>query len=155
MKDNDRFSINEMFVCTFRKAEDNAYFAQIGKYPTRWCVVDMEQGIVIDIKMGLKYEYIETTSYLNFLNNSYKKIKGDKRAAYKPMQSIYIDPEIYAKGKEIIEKLKNGYEFVDGNDLYSNEEYLKYLEQEGKETLSKEKTKTKKMSIKNIFNKKV
>ena len=162
MKSNDRFSISEVHVRPFERTKDGFVKPLLNEYPTRWCVIDNINSIAIDIELGVKYNYIPTKynyittcSGIYMLNGASKLIKDDKRAAVISYANILCDLSIIEKAKPIIEKLKNNYQFVDGNDLYSNEEYLKYLKQEEKETLSKEKIKTKKMSIKNIFNKKV
>lgn len=155
MKSNDRFNISEVHVCPFERTKDGFVKPLLNEYPTRWCVIDNINSIAIDIELGVKYNYILTCSGIYMLNCASKLIKDDKRAAVISYANILCDLSIIEKAKPIIEKLKNNYQFVDGNDLYSNEEYLKYLKQEEKETLSKEKIKTKKMSIKNIFNKKV
>lgn len=155
MKSNDRFSISEVHVCPFERTKDGFVKPLLNEYPTRWCVIDNINSIAIDIELGVKYNYIPTCSGIYMLNGASKLIKDDKRAAVISYANILCDLSIIEKAKPIIEKLKNNYKFVDGNDLYSNEEYLKYLKQEEKETLSKEKIKIKKMSIKNIFNKKV
>lgn len=155
MKSNDRFSISEVHVCTFERTKDGFVKPLLNEYPTRWCVIDNINSIAIDIELGVKYNYIPTCSGIYMLNGASKLIKDDKRAAVISYANILCDLSIIEKSKPIIEKLKNNYQFVDGNDLYSNEEYLKYLKQSEKETSNNEKTKTKKMSIKNIFNKKV
>lgn len=157
MKSNDRFSISEVHVCPFERTKDGFVKPLLNEYPTRWCVIDNINSIAIDIELGVKYNYIPTCSGIYMLNDASKLIKDDKRAAVISYANILCDLGIIEKAKPIIEKIKNNYQFVDGNDLYSNEEYLEYLKQEknGKESLYKEKIKTKKKSLKNIFNKKV
>lgn len=155
MKSNDRFSISEVHVCPFERTKDGFVKPMLNEYPTRWCVIDKTNSIAIDIKLGVRYNYIPTMSGLYILNGASKFIKDDKRAAIISYYNVGRDLDMIEQANSIIEKLKNDYVFIDGNALYSNEEYLKHLEQEREETLSNEKPKTKKMLIKKIFNKKV
>ena len=133
---NKKFLIKEIHICPIYKDGNN--FKPDMKYPTRNCVIDEEREIAIDIKTKLKYDYIKTMSRLYFMSQSYKKIKGDNRVAIFPYSSILSTGYTENEVNEIIEKLKNNEDFPNGNDVYNNEEYLQYLEEE---KLNYEKTK--------------
>lgn len=125
----ERFSINEIHICTFERI-NNLFKPNLNEYPLRFCVVDKSNGIVIDIEHELKYDYVETVSGLYFINESMKKIRDNKRAAIFPMTLIDIDEDIRKRANNIINRLKSGEEFKDGNDVLGNEEYLNIVAKE-------------------------
>lgn len=98
-------------------------------YPNRYCVIDKEKEIAVDINMGLKYDYLRTSSNLYFMYNDANKIKGNRRVALFPIEKFGFDYDVNS-AELIIEKLKNGVEFQDGNEVFNNEQYLEYLNQE-------------------------
>ncbi len=139
----ERFDICEIHICPVYKVGDN--FKPDREYPTRYCVIDKEKEIAIDIKTKLKYDYIQTMSHLYFMSQSYKKIKGDNRVAILPYASfIYSSCDMKA-ARNIIEQLKNNVEFQDGNEVYDNKSYLEYLKEEVLKETQKQKNKTKKI----------
>lgn len=135
----ERFNVCEIHICPVYK-EDNG-FRPDRTYPTRYCVIDRERQIAIDIKTRLKYDYIETMSHLYFVCQSYKKIKGDNRVAILPYAPISYDNCDLEEAKSIIEQLKNNVEFLDGNEVYDNKAYLEYLKNEAIKENSKGKNK--------------
>ena len=149
---NERYSIQEVHICTFSKLDKkdiNGYdfITNMNDYPLRWCVIDYEKEFVIDIKMKLMYKYVDSNSNLKFLNELSKVKKDNKRAAIRPIYNLNSDLDMYKEGNEIIENLKNGYEYPDGNDVYNNKEYLEKIKEEELEkqkSTSKVKQKVKK-----------
>ena len=140
---NERFSIKEVFLLplTFSSME---YLKLDFDYPTRVCVIDNKEKIAIDIQMGLKYDYIETQSKLFIFNEYVDKIKENKRVAMGTIKNISsIDENLIKLGKSIIKKIENKKLFIDGNDVLSNEEYLKIVNNDQNDK-SKIKTKTRK-----------
>ena len=103
---DERFNVCEIHVCPVYKVGDS--FKPDIEYPTRYCVIDNEKQIAIDIKTKLKYDYIQTMSHLYFISQSYKKIKGDNRVAILPYASLLSDgydrQEVFGRMKENIEK---------------------------------------------------
>ena len=138
----ERFSINEIHICPVYKIGDS--FKPDMEYPTRYCVIDREQGIAIDIKTKLKYDYIETMSHLYFISQSYKRIKGENRVAILPYASVLYDDYDRVEASNIINDLKNNVEFQNGNEVYDNKSYLEYLKQEVIKDAKNQKNKTKK-----------
>lgn len=127
----DKYTINEINICTFRFNKQGRISPNLNEYPqARLCVIDTENKIAIDVIHRLKYDYIETLSRLYFMNEASKKIKENKRAAIFPYSLIHIDRSDMKKAKKIINELENGYSFCDGNEVYNNEEYLELLEKE-------------------------
>lgn len=125
---DERFNVCEIHICPVYKVGDS--FKPDREYPTRYCVVDEEREIAIDIKTKLKYDYIQTMSHLYFISQSYKKIKGDNRVAILPYASLLSDGCDRQEAISIIEQLKNNVEFQDGNEVYDNKSYLEYLKEE-------------------------
>lgn len=105
-------------------------------YPPRLCVVNEEEGFAIDIDTELKYDYLETPSRL-YVGSMIDKVKDDKRVAILSSltyKDIYLE---YRKGLNIIEQLKSGRKFENGNDIYNNEQYLEYLDKESTKKVKK------------------
>ncbi len=125
---DERFNVCEIHVCPVYKVGNS--FKPDREYPTRYCVVDEEREIAIDIKTKLKYDYVKTMSHLYFISQSYKKIKGDNRVAILPYASLLSDGYDRSEAISIIEQLKNNVEFQDGNEVYDNKSYLEYLKEE-------------------------
>ena len=125
---DERFNVCEIHICPVYKVGDS--FKPDREYPTRYCVVDEEREIAIDIKTKLKYDYVKTMSHLYFISKSYKKIKGDNRVAILPYASLLSDGYDRPEAISIIEQLKNNVEFQDGNEVYDNKSYLEYLKEE-------------------------
>lgn len=136
-----RFNVCEIHICPVYKVGDS--FKPDREYPTRYCVVDNEKQIAIDIKTKLKYDYVKTTSHLYFISQSYKKIKGNNRVAILPYVSLLSDGYDRKEAMNIIEQLKNNVEFQDGNEVYDNKSYLEYLKQEALKETQKQKNKVK------------
>ena len=137
----ERFSICEIHICPVYKKGNS--FKPDMEYPTRYCVIDKEKAIAIDIKTKLKYDYVETMSHLYFVSQSYQKIKGDNRVAMLPYASVLYNGYDALEATDIIKKLKNNIEFQDGNEVYDNKSYLEYLKQEAQKEIQKQKNKTK------------
>lgn len=145
MKKNERFLVTHIYICPFIKKGENLSLDL--SYPERLCVIDLDQGIAIDVENELMYEYIETISMLYFINGSIDKIKLGKRQAVVPFHPININEEKMEKANNIINRIKNGEEFKDGNDVLDNKQYLEYINAEQKK-LTKAKTKIKKITKK-------
>jgi len=139
-----RFRVSEMHICPVYRIGTN--FKPDLEYPTRYCVIDNEREIAIDIKTKLKYDYVKTMSNLYFLSQSFEKIKGNNRVAIFPYANVNFDKYDIADVSIIIEQLKKDEQFQDGNEVYNNEQYLEYLKEEklielNQSTSNKEKTK--------------
>ena len=140
----DRFKIEEIHICPVQKIGNS--FKPNLEYPARLCVIDEEKEIAIDIETRLQYDYVKTISRLYFISQSYEKIKGDRRVAIFPLSTLILDEKYRVEGNFIIDQLKNGVEFQDGNEVFNNEQYLEYLNQEKLEKVNepqKVKQKTK------------
>ena len=126
----NRYDTFEFYICTF-KIKENGVVPNITDYPyRRLCVVDNKRKKVIDIEHELEYDYIETMSQLYFINESSKKIKENKRAAIFPVIVLSLKLDQRKKVSSIINKIENGYQFPDGNDVLSNQEYLNSFKKE-------------------------
>ena len=123
----DRFKLEEINICPIHKIQEK-FLKPDTNYPTRYCVIDEEKEIAVDIKTKLKYDYVKTISNLYFINKSYEKIKDNKRLAILPFATFFVDEKYRVEGNFIIDQLKNGVEFQDGNEVFNNEQYLEYLD---------------------------
>lgn len=142
----ERFSVKEIYICPVERPSVGVLKPNL-EYPTRYCVIDEEKEIAIDIKTKLKYDYIRTMSHLYFISQSYEKIKGDKRVAIIPFKIMNDNNYDFVEAVKIINKLKSGIEFQDGNEVYNNKQYLEYIKQEALEE-QKKQSKVKKITKK-------
>ena len=126
----ERFFVREIHICPFDRTDIGKLKPNLADYPARYCVIDMEKQIAIDIELKLKYDYIETVSWLHFVNQSYKKIKGDKRVAVYPYKLINDNNFDLIEAVQIMNQLKNNYEYPDGNEELNNEQYLKLIKED-------------------------
>ena len=123
------YKVVKLKICTFDIINNIVFRPNLEKYPeSKTCVIDLKKKIAIDIMDDVKYDYIETINGRDFIEMSSKKIKPEKRVAVFPEYStIYLDQNEKYKVGEIIKKLESGYEFLDGNQVYNNEEYLRHI----------------------------
>ena len=143
-KKEEKYIVREVNVCTFNLADNGYVRVNIQDFPDlRLCVIDTENNIAIDVNHELKYDFLGTQSTLAFYNFSIDKIKGNKRAALLPINVSDLEDEQEKRVNAIIKKLKKGFEFEDGNEVLTNEQYLELVEQETEQKY--EKTKQKKI----------
>ena len=141
-----KYQVNQVNICPF-KISDRGFMPMLNEYPTaRLCVIDKEEGFVIDVNHELKYDFLESSSMLYLINGASKKIRENRRVALNPLVNLGISDEDQKKVENVLYKLEIGYEFEDGNDVLSNEEYLRKIEEE-KQVIN-EKPKTKKLKRK-------
>lgn len=137
-----RYKINKVNLCKFICSSKKTFELDNEYYPERWCVIDTETNKAIDIKMELEYDFIPTFSGLHLASKAAELIRENKRAAIHDMYPFSYDEGILEKGNEIIEKLKMGYLFLDGNEVLNETAYF--------EALELEKSKDKKKHLKKI-----
>ena len=134
-----KYDICWLQICPFDRLEGGILKPNRDDYPYRLCVLDRESSIAIDVKDEVSYEYIRTST-VYFLNQESKKIEKDKRYAIMEI-NLYmkgIEKEDYIRANGIINKLKAGKEFIDGNSI-SNEEYLKNINNENNKVILKKR----------------
>ena len=124
----ERFLITEIHICPIYQID--GFYKPDLEYPIRYCVIDTENEVAIDIKTKLKYDYVQTMSRLYFVSQSFKKIKGDRRVAIFPLADFGSKEYNIKEAEKIIKALKNNKEFKDGNDVFDNKQYLEYIKQE-------------------------
>ena len=137
MRNKTRFTTAYLRICEFNKYDGVVSpIEDDDKFPMRLCVIDTDQSIAVDVKTKLKYDYFETTeSKIYFLCNVKGKIHPEKRYGVFPVTAYNLDVEQTALVEQIINGLKNGEEYKDGNDIFPGEEtYTKYLESEKTKT---------------------
>ena len=126
----DRYSVCWLQICPFDKINNGVLKPNREDYPYRLCVLDRQNSIAIDVKTEFSYNYI-LTSTVYFLNEESKKIEQGKRYAIMELHLsiLEIEKEDYLHANLIVNKLKYGKEFINGNFI-SNEEYLKNIKNE-------------------------
>lgn len=143
-----RYKINKVNLCKFVWSSKKTVEIDTSEYyPERWCVIDTENNKAIDIKMELEYDFIPTFSGLHLASKAAQLIKDDKRAAIYDTFPFNYDDGILEMGNNIIEKLKNGYIFPDGNEMLNETEYFEALELEKSKNIKKQLKKIKKKRI--------
>lgn len=136
---NNRFDVCWLQICPFERVNVGLLKPNREDYPYRLCVIDRDTNIVIDIKTYQKYEYIKT-SLVYFMHEEAKKVEIGKRYAINELQSSIfpVENEVVKRSEFIIDFLKRGIEFTDGNTI-GNEEYLERIKEENKTVKKKEK----------------
>lgn len=155
MNNDERFKIANTHICKFERPQEGVIKPLLYMYPTRWCVIDKQENVAIDIKLGVKYKYIPTCSGLYVLSDVSNLILEDKRGAILDYADLLWDADLKNKAKIIIEQIKNNYQFIDGNDLYNDEEYFNYLNKEKEQEEQEQSKKQKTLYKRRIFTKKV
>jgi len=128
--ENDNYKIAKIHICNFEKKEDFLK-VNLNKFPERLCIIDEKNDIAVDVETKHQYPYIRTVSMMYFLNDTeVKKIKIGKRFAcfeYFFLTLSGLNSEELIECKKIIESLKKGIKYPDGNDMLTNEQYLELI----------------------------
>lgn len=119
----DRFFVAEMCIGVLEKKGN--FFQLNPNYLIKKCVVDEQNNIAVDMETKLKYDYIKTVNGKYFLDNSQEKIELNKKIAIFPIKFILSSSENFYANL-IIDELKNGKNFEDGNKVINTDENLKF-----------------------------
>ena len=125
---DNRFEVVEIKITNFIILEDGLVKFDL-TYPDRVCILDNEREIVVDIDHKLEYDYIKISPNNQLLKSSYNKIKQNKRAAIHSVPK-YLNSTEQKKVNEIIEYLKEGGQYTNGNLVLNNEQYLERIAKE-------------------------
>ena len=109
------------------------------EYPIRLCVLDTEENFVIDIEHELKYKFIKTNGEYSLCIGEKAKIEENKRFGLFKIIYLEIPRESIEKAEKIIEKLKNGLTYPNGNDILTNEEYFTLINSTKNKEMSNKK----------------
>lgn len=121
--------IARIHICCFESFNNNLK-TDLQKYLDRLCIIDEEKDIVVDVETRHQYKYVRTVSMLYFLNEleTKKIIPGKRFGCFKYDNSLIdVSSDELKECKKIIDLLKQGYEFPNGNDVLTNEEYLELI----------------------------
>ena len=128
--ENDNYKIVKIHICNFEK-KDDLWKVNLNEFPERLCIIDNNNDIAIDVETKHQYTYIRTMSMMYFLNEmEVKKLKIGKRLAcfeYSLLLLSTLSSEEITQCQEIIEALKQGFKYPDGNDMLTNEQYLELI----------------------------
>lgn len=126
--------ISRIHICVFEKNNENKIKIDTQKYPDRICVIDEEKNIAIDVQTKHQYPYIRIVNRLYFASSDeVERVKYGKRNACFECHTLpmleFTSLELN-RCNEVIEQLKQGVEFLDGNEVLTNEEYLEMIKNE-------------------------
>lgn len=126
----NKYKIKEMHICKFEKEKGLLNF-DLNKYPSRICILDKQTGRVIDVETKHQYPYLKITNMSYLLQENKKEdIDINKRYAcleYATLLYSQLDSRMLNSCEEIINLLNSGYEFPNGNDELTNEQYLEMV----------------------------
>ena len=148
MIDEKKIRMARLHICCFENFDDKRLKYDLEKFPDRLCVIDEDKDIVVDVETRHQYTYVRTISMLYFLNElERKKISVGKRVGcfeYDSLSLGILSSDDLKECKEIINLLKQGFVFPDGNEELSNEEYLELINRSKIEEEPKKRCKTRK-----------
>lgn len=137
---SEKYTIEMLYICPLVHLSGLNIVPDL-QFPPRLCVVDREMGIAIDVRTKLKYDYLETLSRL-YIGATMEKAKGQSRIGIPAMFCDVKSETDYKKALRLIEQLKLGKTFPNGNEVLSNKEYLFLVENENdNEKINDTKTK--------------
>lgn len=122
----DNYEIVKMHICSF-EGKDGVLSFDIDKYPERLCVCDKSNKLVIDVETLHQYPYISGLNMQSFydISNAETFSVGNRIGCIEYATCPYeLENESLEMCINIIEQLKLGQIFPDGNSILTNEEYL-------------------------------
>ena len=128
LEDKD-YKILKMHICSFERKNGILTF-DMEKYPERLCVFDKNKKIVIDVETWHKYPYIRVLNGQSFYDiTDVKMLTPNNRVACMEYATFIHDLEkdVLEKCQKVIKLLQKGHEFPNGNEMLSNEDYLKFI----------------------------
>ena len=144
MLENENYKIVQMHICSFERKDGMLAF-DMSKYPQRLCIHDKKNKMIVDVETQHQYPYVRILNMQYFYDiEEIKLLTPDKRVGCMEYATIIpiFDSSTIEKCKNIIDLLKKGVAFPDGNQVLSNEQYLEAIKQ------PKEVGKTKKIGRK-------
>ena len=131
MANEKKLRIARLHICNFENYNENILKMNLQKYPDRLCIIDDENDIVIDVETKHRYQYVRTINMLYFLSDfESKKVSVGKRVGcfeYSYLSLDKLTSDELKQCKEIINLLKQGFIFPDGNEELTNEQYLELI----------------------------
>lgn len=127
---NNNYEIKEMHICKFEN-KNGLLTSDLNKYPSRLCIIDKNNRRVIDVETQHQYPYIKITN-MSYLGECSKRsdINIKKRYAcleYASLLYSQLDSNTLNRCEEIIKLLNSEYQFADGNDELTDEQYLEMV----------------------------
>lgn len=131
--ENENYKIVKMHICKFERKE-KVLSLNLNKYPARLCVLDKVRKVAVDVNTAYEYPYVKVIN-MTYIDNDGIEFNEQKRYAcieYDSLLSSEIKKEELLLCKEILNLLKQGVTFPDGNKELTNEEYIEMLKEEEK-----------------------
>ena len=129
--ENENYKIVKMHICRFERTEKGLAL-NLNKYPERLCVLDKNRKVAVDVKTAFEYPYIKVINMAYVVNDGVK-VNDQRRYAcieYNSLLGPDIKKEELLLCKEILNLLKQGVTFPDGNKELTNQEYMEMLKEE-------------------------
>lgn len=125
---DENYQILTMHICKFKNIGKNL-FLNSNSCPERLCILDKKEKIVIDVKSGCQYPYVKIINMTYIISNG---VAIDDSMEYACLEYSNIYEQKMSKDdlllcKEIIQLLKQGVTFPDGNkekDILERNEML-------------------------------
>lgn len=135
---NKKIRIIKVPICTFDITENKKIKLNIQGYPCRLCIIDEIKKIIVDVEHKLKYQYINKFDLIELEKNKGKRIGFIQ---YNFLELNKLSSEELKNCVDVVKLLNQDYNFKDGNQEMSNEEYLKIVKLPKNEEKNKELTK--------------
>ena len=135
---NKKIRIIKVPICTFDITENKKIKLNIQGYPCRLCIIDERKKIIVDVEHKLKYQYINKFDLIELEKNKGKRIGFIQ---YNFLELNKLSSEELKICVDVVKLLNQDYNFKDGNQEMSNEEYLKIVKLPKNEEKNKELTK--------------
>ena len=129
--ENENYKIVKMHICRFERTEKGLAL-NLNNYPERLCVLDKNRKVAVDVKTAFEYPYVKIIN-MTYIANEDVNINDQKRYAcieYDSFLGIDVKKEDLLLCKEILNLLKQGVTFPDGNKELTNQEYMEMLKEE-------------------------
>lgn len=129
--ENENYKIVKMHICKFERTEKGLAL-NLNKYPERLCVLDKNRKVAVDVNTCFEYPYVKVMN-MTYIVNDGIKVNDQKRYAcieYGSLLGPDVKKEELLLCKEILNLLKQGVTFPDGNKELTNQEYMEMLKEE-------------------------
>ena len=135
---NKNIRIIKVPICTFGITETQKIKLNMVEYPCRLCIIDQTKKIIVDVEHKMKYPYISKFDLIELEKNKGKRIGFIQ---FNCLELNKLSSDELKSCVEIVKLLNQDYNFKDGNDELSNEDYLKTVKSVQKDENDKKLTK--------------
>lgn len=109
-------------ICPFSITENDKIKLDNQEYPCRLCILDEAKKIIVDVEHKLKYPYVNRFDLVELEQNKGKRVGFIQ---YNFLELNKLNSEELKNCVEVVKLLNKNYNFKDGNEELTNEDYLK------------------------------